>query len=309
MALQSFRTPFTAYVQELQDRICAGLEAIDTEGRFKEDHWERPGGGGGRTRVMAGGKVFEKGGVNSSAVEGELPEPIKKQFEVEQGWFYATGLSLVLHPWSPLVPTVHANYRYFELYQQPDGPPTDAWFGGGADLTPYYLQPEDALHFHQAHFDACKPFGPELYDAFKQRCDEYFWNHHRGEARGIGGLFYDYLRDGQHNRPLETWHRFNRALGDHFLEAYAPIAERRKHLPYTPEQRHWQEIRRGRYVEFNLIHDKGTLFGLRSNGRTESILMSLPPRVRWEYQHQPPGPAEEALLQVLTQPRDWLQRG
>ncbi|MEX0646430.1 MAG: oxygen-dependent coproporphyrinogen oxidase [Balneolaceae bacterium] len=303
----SMKQNFTQYIENLQDEICVALEKSDGKAVFKEDNWEREGGGGGRTRVIENGAVFEKGGVNISKVFGELPEAIQKHFEVDKGWFWAGGISLVIHPESPMVPTVHANFRYFELYDDPQMKnPVDGWFGGGADLTPYYLFEEDAIHFHKTLKEACDQHGTELYPKFKKECDEYFYNSHRGEARGIGGLFFDYRR-ADDEFSLEDWYAFTTGVGSAFLEAYQPLVEKRKSEPFNPAQRYWQEIRRGRYVEFNLIHDRGTLFGLKTNGRVESILMSLPPRVRWDYNHQSqPGSPEEKLLDVLKNPREWI---
>ncbi len=300
---------FTNYIHELQDQICAAVEKSDGKARFREDNWERDGGGGGRTRVISGGKVFEKGGVNCSVVHGELPELIRSRFGVDQGWFFAAGISLVLHPENPMVPTVHANYRMFELYDEEGGDRRDAWFGGGADLTPYYLFDEDAAHFHQVHKNACDAISPALFPDFKKECDAYFHNAHRGEARGVGGIFYDYKRDETGDGSgLEKWFSLAKSCGDAFTSSYIPIVEKRKELSYTDEQRYWQEIRRGRYVEFNLVHDRGTLFGLKTNGRVESILMSLPPRVRWDYASEPEaGTEEERLVQVLSEPRSWAK--
>lgn len=296
---------FFTYIQNLQDQITAALEAEDGVARFQEDQWERPEGGGGRTRVIADGAVFEKGGVNISAVHGVLPEAMQRYFQVGESNFYACGLSLVLHPRNPMVPTVHANWRYFELYG-PDGSVLDQWFGGGQDLTPYYLFEEDATHFHNVCKTACDAHNPEFYPLYKEKCDTYFHNSHRGEARGIGGLFFDYLRPTP-ERDAQGWYQFVTGVGNSFLEAYLPIVQKRKGLNFSPEQRRWQEIRRGRYVEFNLIHDKGTLFGLRTNGRIESILMSLPPVVQWVYDFEPdPGTEEANLLDVLKAPRNWV---
>lgn len=296
---------FYHYILNLQDQITSRLEAVDGSARFQEDLWERPGGGGGRTRVIQNGKVFEKGGVNISKVHGELPGTMQKHFGVGDVDFFACGLSLVLHPVSPMVPTVHANWRYFEMYDK-QGKRVDAWFGGGQDLTPYYLFEEDAIHFHQVCKDSCDKHHRDFYSQFKNKCDQYFWNKHRNEARGVGGLFFDYCKASQ-SMSLENWYNFVTEVGDSFLEAYVPIAERRKELPYTAEQRQWQEIRRGRYVEFNLVHDRGTLFGLNTNGRIESILMSLPPQVQWAYDFHPaPGSEEEKLVKVLQQPRQWV---
>lgn len=295
---------FYAYILKLQDRITGALEAEDGTARFREDLWERPEGGGGRTRVIENGSVFEKGGVNISAVHGPLPASMQQYFGVSEADFYACGLSLVLHPVNPMVPTVHANWRYFELYG-PDGALQDQWFGGGQDLTPYYLFDGDARHFHKVCKAACDAHNPEFYAEYKEKCDRYFFNHHRGEARGIGGLFFDYLRPVE-GRTAAQWYDFVTGVGDSFMDAYMPIVQKRKDMPYTPAQRHWQEIRRGRYVEFNLVHDKGTLFGLRTNGRIESILMSLPPVVRWEYDHHPePGTDEYRLVEALRNPREW----
>lgn len=295
---------FYAYIQRLQDQITQGLEAEDGKARFREDLWERPGGGGGRTRVIQEGAVFEKGGVNISAVHGLLPESMQKYFGVGKVDFFACGLSLVIHPRSPMVPTVHANWRYFEMYDE-KGEVADQWFGGGQDLTPYYLFEEDARHFHKVCRAACDAHDPEFYPEYKQKCDAYFWNHHREEARGVGGLFFDYLRP-ESGRSVEDWYAFVTGVGDSFLKAYLPIVGKRKGMPYEARHREWQEIRRGRYVEFNLVHDKGTLFGLKTNGRIESILMSLPPVVQWRYDHHPEKGTEEwNLLQVLKAPVKW----
>ncbi|MCM4172143.1 oxygen-dependent coproporphyrinogen oxidase [Arenibacter sp. TNZ] len=296
---------FYAYIQHLQDRITAKLEAVDGEAKFREDLWERPEGGGGRSRVIENGAVFEKGGVNISAVHGALPKSMQNYFGVKDADFFACGLSLVIHPKNPMVPTVHANWRYFEMYDK-EGKLVDQWFGGGQDLTPYYLFDEDAKHFHTICKNACDKHNPEFYSTYKAKCDDYFWNSHRNEARGIGGLFYDYCK-ATDNMTMEDWYNFESEVGDSFLDAYTPIVEKRKDLPYSKEQRDWQEIRRGRYVEFNLVHDKGTLFGLKTNGRIESILMSLPPHVQWVYDHHPEkGSEEERLLKVLTKPKEWV---
>ncbi len=296
---------FYTYIQELQDRITSKLEEVDGKAKFQQDFWDRPEGGGGRTRVIENGGVFEKGGVNISKVFGPLPESMQGYFGVEQADFFACGLSLVLHPLNPMVPTVHANWRYFEMYDK-QGKVLDRWFGGGQDLTPYYLFEEDARHFHTICKRACDAHHPDFYADYKKKCDEYFWNAHRDEARGLGGLFFDHCR-GDQRMSMEQWYDFVTGVGDSFLEAYLPIVQKRKDLPYSPRQRDWQEIRRGRYVEFNLVHDKGTLFGLRTNGRIESILMSLPPKVQWRYDHQPEkGSREEVLLQVLAAPREWV---
>lgn len=296
---------FNNYLLGLQNKICAALEEIDGRSVFIEDKWIRPEGGGGISRVISKGAVFEKGGVNTSAVEGRLPSTMQQAFGVGESNFFACGLSLVIHPLNPFVPTVHANWRYFELYDNNDKK-IDSWFGGGSDLTPYYIFEEDGRHFHATLKNALDPFGQELYPKYKKHCDEYFINKHReNEARGIGGIFYDYLRPVD-EKDAERLFEFQQANGNAFLEAYVPIVQRRKGNTYTEQEIFWQEIRRGRYVEFNLVHDRGTLFGLKTNGRTESILMSLPPRARWEYNYSPaPGSREEELVKNLK-PRDWI---
>ena len=298
---------FYQYIQQLQDTITSKLEAVDGLATFKEDLWTRTEGGGGRTRVIENGTVFEKGGVNISAVHGELPETMQAYFGVKDANFFACGLSLVLHPKNPMVPTVHANWRYFEMYNN-QGEIVDSWFGGGQDLTPYYLFEEDAIHFHKTCKIACDKHHPTFYDTYKKKCDEYFWNTHRNEARGVGGLFFDYCK-ATNEMTMQNWYDFVTEVGNSFLEGYVPIIEKRKLLPFTEAQRDWQEIRRGRYVEFNLVHDKGTLFGLKTNGRIESILMSLPPHVQWVYDHQPKtGSEEEKLLNVLKNPKNWINK-
>ena len=296
---------FYNYIQNLQDTICAKLEEVDGKAIFQEDLWKRPEGGGGRTRVIQNGNVFEKGGVNISAVHGELPETMRAHFGVAQGDFFACGLSLVLHPKNPFVPTVHANWRYFEMYDA-SGEVVTSWFGGGQDLTPYYLFEDDAKHFHQVCKMACDKHNPDFYSKYKKRCDEYFYNAHRNEARGIGGLFFDYLKESD-AMTMQQWYDFVSEVGNSFLNGYVPIVEKRKDIPYEKKHKDWQEIRRGRYVEFNLVHDKGTLFGLKTNGRIESILMSLPPHVQWVYSHHPEkGSEEEKLLEVLKNPKEWI---
>ncbi len=305
---------FVAYIKNLQNQITSALEEIDGKAKFQEDKWIRPEGGGGQTRVIENGNVFEKGGVNISEVFGKLPESMQTYFGVTDADFFACGLSLVLHPKNPFVPTVHANWRYFEMYDSL-GNIVDSWFGGGQDLTPYYLFEEDAKHFHQVCKTACDKHSPSFYDTYKKRCDEYFWNSHRNEARGVGGLFFDYLKssvasakdDKNIAMTMQDWFNFVTEIGDSFLECFIPIVQKRKDHPYSTANRTWQEIRRGRYVEFNLVHDKGTLFGLKTNGRIESILMSLPPVVQWRYDHHPePGSDEEKLVNVLKKPKDWI---
>ncbi|MFK8184947.1 MAG: oxygen-dependent coproporphyrinogen oxidase [Phormidesmis sp.] len=331
-AARAFKSPpkqarqrFKAYVQSLQDDICTGLEALDGQATFQEDVWQREGGGGGRTRVIREGGVFEQGGVNFSEVWGKgLPPAIISQYPDATGHeFYATGTSMVLHPRNPYVPTVHLNYRYFEA-----GPVW--WFGGGVDLTPYYPNIEDVVHFHTTLKQACDRHNENFYPVFKRWCDEYFYLKHRQETRGVGGLFFDYLNsqgrlyegnnlDGEaarcqqnvssENLDWETLFAFVKSCGNSFLPAYLPIAEKYKNSPYGERERDFQLYRRGRYVEFNLVYDRGTVFGLQTQGRTESILMSLPPLVRWEYNYVPePGTPEAALDQNFLKPQDWLNK-
>lgn len=290
-----FRTQVVHYLQDLQDRICTGLAQID--GRtFQEDRWQREGGGGGRTRVLVDGNVFEKAGVNFSDVFGQFSEEFAAQVPGEGRDFTAAGVSLVLHPRNPFVPTVHANFRFLTKGSK-------SWFGGGADLTPYYPFRDDVVHFHRTWKTACTRHpAPVDYPRFKKWCDEYFFLAHRGEARGIGGIFFDYLEG-----DLEKLFAFVRDCGDSFLEAYLPIVRRRKDEPYSERERSFQEFRRGRYVEFNLIYDRGTLFGLKTGGRVESILMSLPPRVRWPYDYRPEPGSREAELYEYLKPRDWAE--
>jgi coproporphyrinogen III oxidase len=297
---------FSSWIKSIQDKICQEVETADGKEKFLEDKWSRTEGGGGITRVIQNGNVFEKGGVNTSEVYGDITPAISAQLHVKGEKFFACGISLVLHPHSPMVPTVHANYRYFEVYDK-DGKVLDCWFGGGTDLTPYYLFEEDAIHFHRIHKSSCDTFQDGAYEVFKKQCDDYFINTHRSnERRGIGGIFYDHMKPSK-DMPAEKLFAFAQSNGKAFIDAYFPIVETRKNLPFSEAQKHWQLIRRGRYVEFNLIHDRGTIFGLKSNGRTESILMSLPPEVRFEYNYQPgPNSAEEKLLHVLLHPKDWI---
>lgn len=293
------------YIHNLQDTICSALEQEDGKASFVEDKWVRTEGGGGKTRVIANGNVFEKGGVNTSVVFGEVSDVMRKQLGVDGEKWFACGLSLVLHPDNPFVPTTHANWRYFELYDKEEKL-VDSWFGGGADLTPYYLFEEDAVHFHQTFKQAMMPFGEERYPRYKKWCDSYFANTHRNnEMRGIGGVFYDHLKPSAEFDAMQLF-AFQQANGNRFLEAYLPLVAKRKGHVYTAENKYWQEIRRGRYVEFNLIHDRGTIFGLKTNGRTESILMSLPPTVRFEYDYQPKAGSPEAkLLDACQHPKEW----
>jgi coproporphyrinogen III oxidase len=283
------------YFKELQDGIVKAIEDLDGV-RFREDLWSREGGGGGRTRVLEGGNVFEKGGVNFSSVHGNLPEQFASKIPLGSGTsFFATGISLVLHPTSPMVPAVHANFRYLEK--------GDAqWFGGGSDLTPCYPYEEDAAHFHRTLKQACDHHDADFYPRFKKWCDEYFTLKHRGEMRGVGGIFFDYLQGDR-----EKNFAFVKDAGNSFVYGYLPIVQRRMKEPYGEREREYQLYRRGRYVEFNLLYDRGTIFGLETRGRTESILMSLPPLVRWIYDFKPaPGSREEKALEFY-QPRDWVQ--
>lgn len=306
--LTSLKDKWIVFINDMQTHICKGLETEDGKAVFITDKWERPGGGGGDTRVIANGAVFEKGGVNTSVVYGEVTNLMRSQLKIEGSKWFACGLSLVMHPLNPYVPTVHANWRYFELYDE-RGSIIDQWFGGGADLTPYYLFEEDARHFHQTLKESIDPFGKELYFAYKKNCDEYFSNTHRNnEMRGIGGVFYDYLRPAA-EQDAEKLFRFQQANSNAFLKAYLPIVSKRKNNSYGEREIEWQEIRRGRYVEFNLIYDRGTIFGLKTNGRTESILMSLPPKAKWAYNYQPAiGSNEEKLMQLCLHPIDWCEK-
>ncbi len=302
----ALKEQWVSYIHGLQDEICRALETADGQARFHEDQWERGEGGGGKTRVIAGGAVLEKGGVNTSVVHGTVTDVMRSQLKIEGHTWFACGLSLVIHPLNPFVPTVHANWRYFELYDR-EGRIADQWFGGGADLTPYYLFDEDAIHFHGTLKQAMDPFDTTLYPQYKKNCDQYFVNTHREqETRGIGGVFYDHLRP-EGIRDADWLFRFQQANGNAFTDAYLPIVAKRKDTPWNEQHKYWQEIRRGRYVEFNLIHDRGTIFGLKTNGRTESILMSLPPTVRFDYDYRPAaGSEEERLLQVCRNPRTWI---
>lgn len=304
--MMNIKESWITYIEDLQDRICTALEQTDGKARFIEDQWDRQEGGGGKTRVISNGNVFEKGGVNTSVVHGPVTEAMRAALHIRGDNWFACGLSLVIHPFNPFVPTVHCNYRMFELYDD-TGVVTDRWFGGGTDLTPYYLFEEDAQHFHGTYKQTCDQFDLSFYPTFKKECDNYFVNHHRGgERRGIGGIFYDHQRPGG-LKNVEFWIDFGKSCGNALITAYIPIVEKRRHNAFTTHNKHWQEIRRGRYVEFNLVHDRGTLFGLKTNGRTESILMSLPPTARFEYNHQPqPDSDEDRLLQACLHPRDWV---
>ncbi|MGF1665618.1 MAG: oxygen-dependent coproporphyrinogen oxidase [Acidimicrobiia bacterium] len=291
------RNDIEQWYRGFQDRFCVGMETLDGEGVFLSDEWDRPAGGGGVTRILANGRHIERAAVNFSAVWGETPPGLSERMAAAAEGFYATGVSIIVHPRNPHAPTFHANVRYFET----DG--GAAWFGGGADLTPYYLFEDDARHFHRVLRQACDRHTIADHTGWKRACDDYFHLAHRGEARGIGGLFFDHLTD-----QLEAVWDFQRDLADHLLTAYLPILEHRIDTPFGPEQVAWHELRRGRYVEFNLVWDRGTRFGIETGGRTESILGSMPPRARWEYDHHPqPGTPEADLLAVVAGPaRDWL---
>ena len=288
-----------AYLRSLQQRICHALEALGGADRFIEDQWDYSGGGGGNSRILESGTVFEKAGVNFSSIHGvELPPAATvKRTDLKDKPFSAMGVSVVAHPLNPYVPTTHMNVRFIHVDR------TKWWFGGGFDLTPYYGFADDAVHWHRTAASACEGFGEGLHQRLKTWCDEYFFLKHRSEARGIGGIFFDDFTAGGFDHSF----RFLKSVGDHFLRAYVPIVERRQHTPYGDRERNFQCMRRGRYVEFNLIYDRGTLFGLQSGGRTESILMSLPPSVTWRYDWRAePGSVEQRLIEDFLTPRDWL---
>lgn len=287
--------------QDIQDEICQGLEAMDGKGEFREDRWERPGGGGGRTRIIEQGRVLEKGGVNFSAVHGTLPEAIRKSFGVEASDFFATGVSIVLHPHNPWVPIIHMNIRYFELNEQV------RWFGGGIDLTPHYIQESDARLFHQGLKSICDRYSKDFYPEFKAWADRYFYIPHRQETRGIGGVFYDKLNAEKAGIPMESIFEFSKSLGRGFVPLYQEQVQRNQDKPVSAEHKQWQMLRRGRYVEFNLVYDAGTRFGLQTQGRIESILMSLPAQAQWVYDYQPePESPEERTLEFLKPDISWI---
>lgn len=290
------------FLKSLQDQICASLEHADGSGKFIEDNWTRAEGGGGRTRVLTNGNIIEQGGVNFSVVSGDKlpPSATAHRPELAGRKWQACGVSLVIHPKNPFIPTSHANVRFFIAEKEGENPVW--WFGGGFDLTPFYPFKEDVLHWHQTANDICQPFGDNIYHDHKKWCDDYFYLKHRDETRGVGGLFFDDLNQWSFDRCFD----YMKAVGKGFIDAYVPILEKRKDTPYNEQQRQFQLYRRGRYVEFNLVFDRGTLFGLQSGGRTESILMSMPPLARWEYNyHADEGSAEATLLDYLT-PTDWL---
>jgi coproporphyrinogen III oxidase len=294
LAVQSLQQDTARFVGALQDEISAALESLDGTARFREDRWTREGGGGGTTRILEDGSLFEKAGVNTSVVHGEFSEAFARRLPGEGRRFFAAGISLVLHPANPFVPTVHANLRFIVHGDK-------AWFGGGADLTPYYLFEEDASYFHRTLKAACDRHDLSYYARFKRSCDEYFRIKHRGETRGVGGIFFEDM-----GGDLQREFAFVQDCGRSLLPAYVPIATRRRTALFGDAHKKWQEIRRGRYAEFNLLYDRGTAFGLETGGRVEPILMSLPPRARWVYNHQPsPGSDEARLVEVLQSPRDW----
>ncbi|NJD07929.1 MAG: oxygen-dependent coproporphyrinogen oxidase [Methylococcaceae bacterium] len=294
------------YLMELQDRICASLEGEESKVRFIEDNWQYASGvGGGRTRVLSGGETFEQGGVNFSHVVGlNLPPSATASRPGLAGrGFQAVGVSLVIHPCNPYVPTSHANVRFFIAEKEGEEPIW--WFGGGFDLTPFYPFEEDVIDWHRSAKAACDPFGSDVYPRYKKWCDDYFFLKHRNETRGVGGLFFDDLNEWGFERSFE----FMRSVGDRYIGGYLPIVQKRRNTPYGERERQFQLYRRGRYVEFNLVYDRGTIFGLQSGGRTESILMSLPPVVNWRYNWKPePGSAEENLYQNYLKPKDWLKQ-
>ncbi len=286
--------------QKIQDEICLGLEEADGLSSFEEEIWERDGGGGGRTRIIRNGNIIEKGGVNFSAVHGKLPEAIKKSFNVDSDDFFATGVSIVIHPKHPWVPIIHMNIRYFELNDQV------RWFGGGIDLTPHYIVEDDAQFFHQSLKDVCDAYSTNFYPEFKEWADRYFYIPHRNETRGIGGVFYDRLTPEKTGLSFNDIFEFSKSLGRSFVPIYTELINRNKNIPFTEDHKQWQYIRRSRYVEFNLVYDAGTKFGLETNGRIESILMSLPPQANWEYEHIPEqGSEEDKTLSFLKKGIEW----
>lgn len=288
----------------IQDEICSSLEECDGKAKFSEDNWKREAGGGGRTRIIQHGDVFEKGGVLFSAVEGELPPLMKRHFKVEEANFFATGVSIVIHPSHPMVPIIHMNIRYFEM-EQPGGKVT-RWFGGGIDLTPHYIDKDDAAYFHKELKRVCDEYDLAYYPRFKKWADDYFYLSHREETRGVGGIFFDHLEPDE-SKSAEDLFEFVKAVGRLFAPSYLEIVNRKRKVSFDDRHKEWQKLRRGRYVEFNLIHDRGTKFGLETKGRTESILMSLPETAGWVYNYQAEkGSEEEATLNLLKKDIDWL---
>ncbi|MES2829380.1 MAG: oxygen-dependent coproporphyrinogen oxidase [Bacteroidota bacterium] len=296
-----FKEQVVEAFQRIQDDICAGMELTDGKGKFEEEIWWREGGGGGKTRIMQLGNVIEKGGVNFSAVHGKLPDAVKNAFKVETEDFFATGVSIVMHPENPFVPIVHMNIRYFEMDEQ------TRWFGGGIDLTPHYVVDTDVRYFHHLLKQTCDEFEPSFYPKFKKQADDYFFIKHRNETRGVGGIFYDRLKPDNTGLTFDQILDFSVAIGNTFLPAYTELIDRNRDLEYDSMNQEWQYLRRSRYAEFNLVYDSGTKFGLETNGRIESILMSLPPMVKWIYNHQTaPGSRENDTLNKLKKGIDWV---
>ncbi len=292
--------------REIQKGICEGLERIDQGARFHEDLWERTGGGGGLTKILNNGRIIEKGGVNFSAVHGDTPEKIAKALGFGASTFYATGVSIVLHPHNPFMPIIHMNIRYFEMTPEDEGEST-YWFGGGIDLTPHYIVPEDAAYFHQSIKEVCDRTNESYYPRFKKWADDYFYLKHRQETRGIGGIFFDRLNENQENISFDNLWQFVQNVGHSFVPVYGHFATKYAEKPYDETHKKWQMLRRGRYVEFNLVWDKGTKFGLETDGRTESILMSLPAQAMWAYDYRPePGSPEKRTLDLLKKDVDWI---
>ncbi|EHQ30742.1 oxygen-dependent coproporphyrinogen oxidase [Mucilaginibacter paludis] len=292
--------------QQIQDEICAGLEGLDGKAVFIEERWERDGGGGGRSRVIQNGNILEKGGVNFSAVEGLLPDTIKNALKVDQHDFFATGVSIVIHPNHPMVPIIHMNIRYFEMPSTDKDKPPVRWFGGGIDLTPHYVIEDDVRFFHGVLKSVCDQYGADFYNRFKKWADDYFYIKHRNETRGVGGIFYDRIT-ATDNLSWDDIFEFSKALGRSFLPVYTELVNRNRNKEYTEAHQEWQYQRRSRYAEFNLVYDAGTKFGLETNGRIESILMSLPPQARWIYNYQPqPGSEEEHTLSLLKKGINWV---
>lgn len=288
------------WFSSLQDSICHLVEQADGKAKFIEDLWEREGGGGGRTRIISDGNILEKAGVGFSAVGGEIPEKIRKALNVPAGEFFATGVSIVMHPFSPMVPIIHMNVRYFEINNNL------WWFGGGIDLTPHYINPEDATFFHQQLKGVCDQHNPEYYPSFKAWADDYFFIKHRDETRGIGGIFFDRLAEEDGISKLDRWN-FVKDVGSLFAPVYTSLMTKNASIPWQEKNKHWQNLRRSRYVEFNLVYDAGTKFGLDTNGRTESILMSMPPQAVWEYNFHPEvGSEEERTLSLLKKGINWV---
>ncbi len=296
-----FREEVAAAYQEIQDRICEGLTVTDGSAKFEEEIWQRDGGGGGRTRVMQNGNVIEKGGVNFSAVHGKLPESVKNAFKVDSDDFFATGVSIVMHPENPFVPIIHMNIRYFEMDEE------TRWFGGGIDLTPHYVIPTDARFFHHLLKQTCDDFNTAFYQKFKAIADDYFFIKHREETRGVGGIFYDRLKPDNTGLDFKQILEFSLAVGNTFLPIYTELIDRNRDKTYTEQEKEWQYLRRSRYAEFNLVYDAGTKFGLETNGRIESILMSLPPTAKWNYNPKiSPDSEEEFTLKMLKKGINWV---